>query len=52
MVEGARVVIHQLSDNEAPQRSFYRLVHNAGVESEEIKQYLYADSKRPGRIIW
>lgn len=46
MVERERVVIHQLGEDEAQQRSFYRLVHTTRVETEEIKQYLYADCKR------
>ncbi len=46
MVEQESVIIHQLAENEAQQRSFYRLVHNDRVETEEIKQYLYADCKR------
>jgi hypothetical protein len=46
MVERESVVIHQLGEDEAQQRSFYRLVHNDRVETEEIKAYLYADCKR------
>jgi hypothetical protein len=40
------VVIHQLAKDEAQQRSFYRLLHNPRLATEEIKQYLYADCKR------
>lgn len=46
MVEMESVVIHQLGENEAQQRSFYRLIHNERVETEEIKGYLYADAER------
>jgi len=46
MVERQRVVIDQLSENEAQQRSFYRLMHNKGVASQAIKHSIYADCKR------
>ena len=46
MVEKESVVIHQLGENEAQQRSFYRLIHNERVEIDEIKHYLYADAER------
>jgi hypothetical protein len=46
MVEQESVVIHQLAEDEAQQRSFYRLLANERVETEEIKQYLYGDCKR------
>jgi hypothetical protein len=49
MIEMERVVIHQLGENEAPQRSFYPLIHNEGVESQEIKPYLYADAE--GQVV-
>jgi hypothetical protein len=51
MVERQSVVIHpggapQLGQDEAQHRSFYRLIHNKRVESQAIKQYIYADCKR------
>ena len=46
MVEQESVVIHQLGEDEAQQRSFYRLLHNDRLSTDEIKAYLYADCQR------
>ena len=46
MEQRQSVVIHQLAEDEAQQRSFYRLIHNKRVESQSIKNYIYADCKR------
>ena len=40
------VVIHRISGGEAEQRSYYRLLHNAGLDTASIKDYLYADCGR------
>jgi len=46
MVQKQSVVIHQLAEDEAQQRSFYRLIHNKRVETQAIKNYIYSDCKR------
>lgn len=46
------VIIHQISENEAMQRSFYRILHSERVSHEEIKEYIYEDCLReiePGK---
>jgi hypothetical protein len=41
--EKESVVIHQLSDKEAEQRSYYRLLHNRRLETGQILSYLQQD---------
>ena len=51
MVERESAVIHpggapQLGEDESQQRSFYRLLHNDRLSTDDIKAYLYADCQR------
>jgi hypothetical protein len=51
MVEQESVIIHQLAEDEAQQRTgppggFYRLLHNLRLSTEEIQHYLYVDCQR------
>lgn len=46
ITEKESVVIHRISKNESEQRSYYRLLHNERVETEEIKEYVYSDCAR------
>ncbi len=39
-------MIHQLADDQAEQRGYYRLLQNKRLETEHIKQYLYEDCRR------
>ena len=39
-------MIHRISGGEAEQRSYYRLLHNTGLDTASIKEYLYADCRR------
>jgi hypothetical protein len=39
-------VIHRISEDEAEQRSYYRLLHNPSLDMKSIKEYLYADCCR------
>ena len=46
IIEKESVVIHQLSDKEAEQRSYYRLLHNRRLETGQILSYLQWDCQR------
>ncbi|MGV3589574.1 MAG: IS4 family transposase [Adhaeribacter sp.] len=46
IVEKQSVVIHQISEDEAEQRSYYRLLHNRGLETGHIISYLQQDCAR------
>lgn len=46
IIEKQRVVIHQISENEAEQRSYYRLLHNPRVETNQLISYLQQDCAR------
>lgn len=46
IIEKESVVIHQLSETEAEQRSYYRLLHNPRLETGQIISYLQADCQR------
>ncbi|MCY7328640.1 MAG: IS4 family transposase [Saprospiraceae bacterium] len=39
-------MIHRISSDEAEQRSYYRLLHNANLETAHVQDYLYADCRR------
>ena len=39
-------MIHRISDGEAEQRSYYRLLHNPSLDIGSVKEYLYADCRR------
>lgn len=45
-MERQTTIIHRLGDGEAEQRGFYRLLHNEGVQTEEVKRYIYDDCLR------
>lgn len=46
IIEKQSVVIHQISEDEAEQRSYYRLLHNPGLETGHIISYLQQDCER------
>ena len=46
IIEKESVVIHQISESEAEQRSYYRLLHNPRLETSQIIAYLQADCQR------
>jgi hypothetical protein len=46
IIEKESVVIHQLSDKEAEQRSYYRLLHNRRLETGQLLSYLQWDCQR------
>lgn len=46
IIEKESVVIHQLSEKEAEQRSYYRLLHNHRLGTDQILSYLQWDCQR------
>ncbi len=46
IIEKESVVIHQLSESEAEQRSYYRLLQNPRLETSAIIAYLQQDCER------
>ena len=46
IIEKESVVIHQLSESEAEQRSYYRLLHHPRLETSQIIAYLQQDCQR------
>lgn len=46
------IVVHRISDNEAEQRAYYRLLHNKKLSVEELSKYIINDCRRqvkPGK---
>jgi len=46
IVEKESVVIHRLAKDEAQQRSFYRLLHNPHLETEQVVEFIRRDCAR------
>lgn len=46
ILEKESVVIHRLADNEAQQRSFYRLLHNPRLETGQVVEFIRRDCAR------
>jgi hypothetical protein len=46
IVKQESVVIHRLSENQAQQRSFYRLLHNPHLETEQVVEFMRRDCLR------
>lgn len=46
MLAQQSAVIHQLAQDQAQQRSFYRLLHNPRLTTQQVKEYLYQDCQR------